>query len=236
MSTLVPAWMPPHSIRRWKAAARRAFDALWCDATVPLQPFGKVNVWSLYSAQLDADSVVLSGGVGQDITTELELVDTFGCHIDLFDPSPTGVATMELLENQRDKIDYRTLGLAGKNGPVGFSEPVKPEEGSFTVSRDGGGLEFPCTSLSAFANSRGYSLIDLVKLDIEGFEYEVIEDLLKNAPPVNQLCIEFHHFESHISWRETARALKLMGESGFQVVHKNCFDYTLLHTRRLGLR
>ena len=113
---------------------------------------------------------------------------------------------------------------------------MKTDEGSFTVNRDGGDLEFECTSLSAFALSRGYSSIDLVKLDIEGFEYEVIEDLLENAPPVNQLCIEFHHFEEHISWRQTARALSLMGEAGFQVVHKAGSDFTLVHSRRLGLR
>ena len=228
--------MPPYSLRQWKAVARRAFDAILCDATVPLQPFGKENVWPIYSEKLSSDSIVISGGVGQDISTELELVDTFGLHVDLFDPSPTGVATMELEQNQRPNIEYFPMGLAGKCGAVGFSEPVKSAEGSFTVNRDGGDLEFNCTSLSAFANSRGYSLINLVKLDIEGFEYEVIEDLLENAPPVNQLCIEFHHFEEHISWRQTASALKLMGEAGFQVVHKAGSDFTLVHSRRLGLR
>lgn len=236
MSTLVPSWLPPHSLRQWKGVACRVFDALWCDAEVPVQPFGKLNVWQIYAEQLNADSIVLSGGVGQEISTELELADRLGCQIDLFDPSPTGIATMERSENQRQTIDYYPLGLAGKSGDVSFSEPVKAAEGSFTIERDGGDLQLPCTSVSAFANSRGYSLIDLIKLDIEGFEYEVIEDLLRNAPPVNQLCIEFHHFESHISWRETARALKLMGESGFQVVHKQGSDYTLVHTRRLGLR
>lgn len=228
--------MPPHSLRQWKAVARKALDAILCDATVPLQPFGKENVWPIHSEKLSADSIVISGGVGQDISTELELVDTFGCHVDLFDPSPTGVATMKLEQNQRPSIEYFPMGLAGKCGAVGFSEPVKSAEGSFTVNRDGGDLEFECTSLSAFANSRGYSSIDLVKLDIEGFEYEVIEDLLENAPAVNQLCIEFHHFEEHISWRQTARALKLMGEAGFQVVHKAGSDFTLVHSRRLGLR
>ncbi len=236
MSTLVPTWLPPHSIRQWKAIARRAFDAIWCDANIPLQPYGKFNVWQIYGDTLNSESIIISGGVGREIATELELVDNFGCHIDLFDPSPTGISTMKLAENQRSNIEYFPMGLSGKSGAVRFSEPVNSDEGSFTVSREGGDLEFDCTSISDFANSRGYSLIDLVKMDIEGFEYEVIEDLLKNAPPVNQLCIEFHHFEAHISWRETARALKLMGEAGFQVVSKTGSDYTLIHPRRLGLR
>ncbi|MFT5286165.1 MAG: FkbM family methyltransferase [Planctomycetota bacterium] len=235
MTTLVPAWMPPTNIRYWKSVARKAFDAMLCDSSVPMLPFGKDNVWQLYARSLGVDSVVLSGGVGKEITTELELIEAFGCHIDLFDPSPTGAETMAQEDNTHPRLDFYPMGLAGQSGEVGFSQPVNASEGSFTINHDSESVQFPCTSLSDFANQQGYQEIELIKLDIEGFEYDVIEDMLRNGPPVNQFCIEFHHFEAHISWRQTAQSLKLLGEAGFQLVHKVGTDYTLLHTQRLGL-
>jgi|GEM_PF-5907822 len=36
------------------------------------------------------------------------------------------------------------------------------------------------------------SRIDLLKIDIEGYEYEVLEDLLSNSIPVTQICVEIH--------------------------------------------
>ena len=234
MTTLIPAWMPPTTLRYWRSIARKAFDAMLSDSSVPVLPFGKENVWNLYAGNLGHDSIVLSGGVGKDISTELELVDVFGCHIDLFDPSPTGAKTMSIEANQHPRIEFYAEGLAGESGEIGFSEPVDAAEGSFTIGRDDAGIQFACRSLSEFAEQRGYQSVDLVKLDIEGFEYDVIEDLLQNGPPVNQFCIEFHHFEDHISWRQTAQSLKLLGEAGFQLIHKVGTDYTLLHTRLMN--
>lgn len=229
MTTLFPAWMPPNSVRRWKRAARRLIDTMCCDGTVPVRPFGKENVWHLDPTGLDERSVVLSGGVGKDISTELELIDGYGCHVDLFDPSPTGVATMQRPENHRPQLEFRPEGLAGATGTVRFSEPADPGEGSFTVDRNEANVEFTCRSLSEFARERGYERIDLVKLDVEGFEYEVLDDLLACGLPIRQLCIEFHHFEAHIPWRATASALSKLGRAGYRVIYKDGSDFTLLH-------
>ena len=49
----------------------------------------------------------------------------------------------------------------------------------------------------------GHDSIDLLKIDIEGFEYEVLEDCLEDRIPIKQICVEFHDFFPEISKAKT---------------------------------
>jgi hypothetical protein len=67
--------------------------------------------------------------------------------------------------------------------------------------------------LSTIMNDLGHSHIDLLKMDIEGAEYDVIDDFLDHEIHVSQLLVEFHHFFSDISIRQTRRSIqRLMNE------------------------
>lgn len=48
----------------------------------------------------------------------------------------------------------------------------------------------PCWTLEAFSQNHGVSFWDLIKIDVEGSEYEIIMSLEK--APAKQLSIEFH--------------------------------------------
>ena len=77
-------------------------------------------------------------------------------------------------------------------------------------------------------NLRGHSKIDLLKMDIEGFEYEVIEDILQKSLDIRQICLEFHHFMRGISRRKTLKAIRGLKAAGFVLIYKTRFDYTFI--------
>ena len=51
----------------------------------------------------------------------------------------------------------------------------------------------PAYSLTTIVGKLGHDRIDLLKMDIEGAEYEVLEGLLDSPVLPTQLLIEFHH-------------------------------------------
>jgi hypothetical protein len=80
---------------------RIIFDSFYCKETEHKKEFGKRCTWFFDIDGLTKNSIVYSGGVGKDISFELEVVDTFGCNVFLIDPSETGMSTMGKIENHR---------------------------------------------------------------------------------------------------------------------------------------
>lgn len=211
---------------------RSVVDAPFCASEHRTTPFGKDNVWHICTRGFPGHRlVVYSGGVGADVSTELELVRYFDCDVFLFDPSPTGRATMERGENQHPRVHYAALGLARTTGTVRFDAPASVAEGSFRRPiGSAGALVFPCVSLVDHAREHGHSVIDLLKLDIEGFEYEVLADLLASEIVVSQLCVELHPDASGTLARCGPETLRALANSGYRIIHRNGLDYTFLRT------
>lgn len=150
--------------------------------------------WSFYSEPINSESVVYSGGVGNDITFEHELVQRFGCSVVLFDPSPTGRATMALPENLHTRFRFFPVGLGGETGTLNLAPPLNAEEGSwYGQTPSSGCIHVPCEDLCTLMERSGHTRINLLKLDIEGSEYDVIDDLLRRRISVDQICVEYHH-------------------------------------------
>jgi FkbM family methyltransferase len=149
--------------------------------------------WTFCPDGLGPDSVVYSGGVGKDISFEHEFVRQFKSHIQLFDPSPTGLATMELPENNLPQFHFHPVALSGHCGTLRFAKPVHEEEGSWYASdNDSSAVEVPCTDLSSLMKKNGHTKIDLLKIDIEGAEFGVVHEILRKRIPVRQLLVEYH--------------------------------------------
>lgn len=53
-------------------------------------------------------------------------------------------------------------------------------------------VEFFPVGLAAIMDRRGDTSINLLKTDIQGFEYDMIDPLLNDKIPVRQICAEFH--------------------------------------------
>ena len=65
----------------------------------------------------------------------------------------------------------------------------------------------------------GHGHVDLLKMDIEGFEYEVIDDMIAEVTLPTCLLVEFHHFQCQdpSATRSAVERLQSAGYSLFWV-------------------
>jgi hypothetical protein len=64
---------------------------------------------------------------------------------------------------------------------------------------------------------QGHDRVDVLKMDIEGAEYAVIEDIVREKIPVKQMLVEFHHRLSSVGTEKTRKALTQLMDSGMKI-------------------
>lgn len=196
-----------------------------------LRTLGGICPWSLDVSLLNKSSKVVSGGVGGDISFELELARETGCEIALFDPSPTGRATIDRLAPLPENIRFHAMALAGEPGQRQFAAPFDADEGSFREPYGAASpaFEWPCASVEEFLRREEWPQLELLKLDIEGFEFEVLNAMLQSRIRPRQLLVEFHYGRelNHSFW-EYLRLLFRLRLAGYTLVHRTKDDHSFL--------
>lgn len=181
--------------------------------------------WTFCPDPLHEQSVIYSFGVGEDISFDLELMEHFRLEVHAFDPSPRSIDWVRQQELKKG-FHFYPFGLAGSDGKLSFSEPGEPGIQSLKLSRSlrdpeagRSTMELPVHRLSSIMKKLKHEQIDMLKMDIEGAEYEVIEDIISSAVPITQLLIEFHHRFEHIGVGRTRTAISRLNEAGFRIFH-----------------
>lgn len=140
---------------------------------------------------LNAGSIVYSFGIGDNITWDLALIERFGCTVHGFDPTPTSV---EWVSKQQlpPQFIFHPEGISSYDGMQRFFNAFKPGKMDMSVVRPNtrGSFELPVKRLQTFMRELGHDHIDVLKIDIEGLEYDVLGTILD--VPVRQLMVEFH--------------------------------------------
>jgi FkbM family methyltransferase len=219
----VPGWL--------KYLRFRIFYYLVTKKRANLVTLGDICPWTIDARNLRPESNVLCAGAGKDISFEKALIASFDCKVVLLDPSPTGFATVEKENLSHESLKFLPIGLAGKDGLISFQEPIDATEGSFAAgeSANSNSHQFPCQTLSTLMSSLGWSHIDLLKIDIEGLEYEVIQNILQNQIRIRQICVEFHHGNLFRHQRkDTISAVLALRRDGYDLIHRNSWDHTFI--------
>lgn len=192
------------------------------DAEVPVlglgTPYGR---HVCYPRPLGPDSVVYSFGVGEDVSFDLGLMETFGLRVHAFDPTPRSVAWVES-QGLPAGFVMNAVGVAGTDGEATFSPPKDPTHVSHTLlegaeTRDRA-ITVPVRRLSTLMTERGHTHLDVLKMDVEGAEYDVLDDLIRARLDVRQILVEFHHQLKTVGLEPTRRALRTLREAGYLVV------------------
>ena len=186
--------------------------------------------WTICPTNLNERSIVYSAGVGSDISFERELVKRFGCNVILLDPSPTGVRTMSLPENKIPQFRFFPFALTRRAGKIKMAPPEEAGVDSWsTKDQSKGTIEIEATDLSSLMTKNGHRSIDLLKLDIEGCEYEVISDILDRGIPVRQLCADFDYGYAPGATRGQAiRAMLRLASRGYRLICQDGANHTFL--------
>jgi FkbM family methyltransferase len=168
------------------------------------------------------DAVVYSLGIGEDISFDLSLIHQYGVTVHAFDPTPQ---VKKWLASQKlpDEFCFHDTGIADFDGEGIFYLPPRPDHVSHSVvparqfSRES--IPVPMMRLGTAMERLGHSRIGLMKMDIEGGEYGVLEDLVRERIPVEQILVEFHHRFSSIGTAKTRRMLSMLEDYGMRICY-----------------
>lgn len=155
--------------------------------------------------QEDEDIIVYSAGIGNQIDFELDLIKRIKelgkkIHLYAFDPTPKCIEFIEKSELPLEFTFY-PYAISSESGIIEFALPrtegwvsgsaanVKNDERNMDFNNK---IKVEARSIKDIMAALGHSKIHLLKLDIEGSEFEVIENILKNKIEIGQMCVDYH--------------------------------------------
>jgi len=175
--------------------------------------------WTFCPESLSESGIVYSLGVGEEISFDRELIHRFRAAVHAFDPTPRSAAWLRT-QTLPDQFVFHPYGVAAQDGLRRFIPPRNRRHVSHTLlERDSpwDAIEVPVQRLATIMQTLGHSRIDLLKMDIEGAEYEVVGDLLDSGIAVEQLLIEFHHRWPEVGIARTKNAIDRLNHAGYRI-------------------
>lgn len=178
--------------------------------------------WPIIDKSLTDNSIVYSFGVGEDISFDLDIIREFGCSVWGFDPTPKCVDWIGH-QSLPGQFHFEQTGLASKEGMVEFFPPANVTHVSYSaapgVRQNKASILAPVKPLASIMRYLGHDAIDVLKMDIEGFEYGAIENILQTTIRPKQLLVEFHHGMYNNDNRQTREAVKSLCAAGYKLFY-----------------
>lgn len=181
--------------------------------------------WFVPLETLSSESIVYSAGVGEDTSFDQALIARVGCSVWGFDPTPRAITHARAIEEPR--FHFLPIGIWTEDSIQRFFVPADPAHVSHSIGNVQGTaawFDAPCRSIPSLMRELGHGAVDLLKLDIEGAEYDVLEALVEPLPRI--VCVELHPIRSV---REMAR---FVAKLPYDVIKVDGWNVTLV--RRVG--
>jgi FkbM family methyltransferase len=185
--------------------------------------------WSVFPNALSASSIIYSFGIGEDATFDREVMDVYQASVFAFDPTPRSIEWVEAQQWPK-QFSFYPYGIVAQ-----FYPPDKDTNVSYSLlvrnKVVGVPIQVQMLRLESIARMLGHSQIDLLKMDVEGAEYEVIPDILNTRGlEIRQLLVEFHHFFPKISRTATKRTVQQLLSAGYELfdVTPSGYEYSFI--------
>ena len=177
--------------------------------------------WNLpKNIELSSDSIVYSAGVGEDISFDILLQEKFDVNMGLIDPTQRALWHFEEVKDffstknpdfsgdiQRDylkiignskpnfsKFTYIQKGLWSHADSLKFYKPTNEKYVSHTLIENMYSNNYEVVevdSVKNIMNALNHTHIDILKVDIEGSEVIVLDQMLKDGIFPKCICVEF---------------------------------------------
>ncbi len=190
------------------------------------RPVTGYGAWTICPEGITSESIIYSVGIGDDISFDVSMIQSYGLSVLFgFDPTPTAISWLsgQRVPNQFRLFQYAiadydgTAKLFPHDNPEFVAHSLTPR--SATASQ---AVEVQVRTLRTVMRELGHDHIDLLKMDIEGAEYAVIDNLIDESVDIRQLLVEFHHLDRKIDGMRAERtrdAVQKLNRAGFKIFH-----------------
>ncbi|HJT90692.1 MAG TPA: FkbM family methyltransferase [Mycobacterium sp.] len=174
--------------------------------------------WFVPESALRGSAVCYSVGLGEDGSFDRAMAEIYGCQVFVFDPTPRAIEYAQAELADVPGIRFQPLGLWSEQTVLRFYAPRNPAHVSHSVVNLQGTTDFfeaQCVSLADAMDALGHRRIDILKLDVEGAEYEVLNAMLAAALEVDVVCVEF---DQPTPFAKTLRQIRDLRRSGYSPI------------------
>lgn len=196
--------------------------------------------WWLDAGQVGPQPLLIDCGLGEDISFPVAFLKHFpGARAIGIDPNPRSLAYCRArCPAGMEILDAAFWTRAGET--VAFHLPRPQEElprgadgvsGSLEASHEyvagGGSIETVTVDLDSLLDRAGRSECDVLKLDVEGAEYALLNTLVASGriAAARQLLVEFHHGVTRHTLADTERAVAALAGAGLRLIHTEGRNY-----------
>jgi FkbM family methyltransferase len=170
--------------------------------------------WSMPPELIEPSWTVYSVGVGGDVSFDLALIERWGVQVRAFDAVEEYVRVAREQAHGDPRLSAHHAAIALRDGPLRMQLTHDPQ--SHSVSAAGlydsdRYVELPGRTLSSLMAELGDERVDLLKLDVEGAEYELLPALDLRALGVQVFAVQLHHTGSVRGARRLIADLRRQG-------------------------
>jgi len=167
--------------------------------------------------ELNQDSVVFDvGGFRGEWTTSIFCL--YGCNVHVFEPIQGYIECIQDKFGHNPKIKVHDFGLSRNIGTFSFNYM---EDGTTQFRQSDRQVEGKLYDVVKFMDENEIGSVDLIKLNVEGAEYEILERLIESGyiGRFKHIQIQFHNFVPNAASRRTIIQEKL------NATHAQTYNY-----------
>lgn len=187
----------------------------------------------IYQDFLNENSRIIDVGCGFEADLSMLMIEKYGLTAFGVDPTKKHAPFLKELEAQsKGRFHHLPYAVSKDNQTLSFFESKENESGSIlnehTNIKNDEIIMYDVESLSLkeLVKKTGSTSVDLLKLDIEGAEYELLKNVSKeDVAPFKQIFIEFHHHCTDYSIKETEKIVQHLSEKNFKVFTRDNHNY-----------
>ena len=205
---------------------------------------------------LNENSIVYSGGVGEDMSFDLLLQCKYNCNIVLIDPTSKAIkhfdevkqyynskqhftggiqkdyySCIQSLSPNFDKLKYVNIGLWNKKEHLKFYKQSNDNYVSQSLVENMFGQKYDIVLVDSIKNimeQQCHTQIDLLKLDIEGAEIESVNQMLDDKIYPTYVLIEFDLLLKNKDPKNTTKQLieRMITKENYKILKNDQLNIT----------
>jgi len=171
--------------------------------------------------EINSNSLIYSFGIGEDISFDIGLINLYNCNVFAFDPTPKSIEFIKI-NSPIKNFYFNAFGISNISEETFFLLPNNKNHVSGSlIKHDNVNImnkilvQMKCfNDIIKFYN---HEKISILKMDIEGSEYDVIHDILKSNILIDQIIIEIHERFFKNGKQKTKSLIKLLNQYSYKL-------------------